>query len=182
MPPDASPKVPISEKATVDLSLALGLVLVLALAAWIRLEGSDTLDTRGDEVELVLMIQDGKQPLPYLVEHFRDFGYSRQLPLPRVLTTAFVRWSGFEATAGHVRLPFAWAGVLAVAAMFWLGLEIAGRRLAWVSALLAATHPFSVYWSKTAHIYAFPLLFVAATLAAMVRLTKQVDATGRAGW
>lgn len=160
----------------------LGLFVILAFAAWIRLAGLETLDTRGDEVELVLMIQDGQQPWPYLVEHFRDFGFTRQLPLPRVLTTAVVQWSGLEATAVNVRLPFVWAGVLSALALFWLGFELAGTRLALVLALLAATNPFSVYWSKTAHIYAFPLLFVSATLAATVRLVRQLETNGRVGW
>ncbi|MEM8929994.1 MAG: hypothetical protein AAGE94_02400 [Acidobacteriota bacterium] len=182
MTSDASPTHRPSEGRAVGPVQILGLFLVLALAAWIRLEGLDTLDTRGDEVELVLMIQDGKQPLPYLAEHFRDFGYTRQLPLPRVLTTAIVQWSSLEASATSVRLPFVWAGALTALAMFWLGVELSSVRLGWVLALLAATNPFSVYWSKTAHIYAFPLLFVAATLAATVRLAKTVDAHGRAGW
>ena len=153
----------------------------MALGAWIRLAGLEELDTRGDEVELYLMVRDGLQPWPYLVEHFREFGYTRQLPLPRVLTTAIVQWSGMEPTAGAVRLPFAAAGVLTVAAMFWLGLELAGRRLALVLAFLAATNPYSIFWSKTAHIYAFPLFFLAAALAASVRLARQLAATGRPG-
>ena len=180
--PDSSPTVRPTGGRALGPVHVVGLLLILVLAAWVRLAGLETLDTRGDEVELVLMIQDGTQPLPYLAEHFRDFGFTRQLPLPRVLTTAIVQWSGLEATAVNVRLPFVWAGVLTAAAMFWLGFEIAGTRLALVLALLAAANPFSVYWSKTAHIYAFPLLFVSATLAATVRLARQLDAHGRVGW
>lgn len=171
---------------------ALALATVLALAVWLRFHALEEIDFRGDEVTYYLDLLDGRQPLPWLVDHLRQFGHDRQMPLPRVAGAAVVRLLDLEVDAYAVRLPFAAAGAATVLVFWCLGWQLgrlAGRRAFFLAAWLAlavAVNPFHLYWSRTAHIYVFPMLFLGLALAcacAWLRLLgrgREMTAAGRA--
>ncbi|MEM1179967.1 MAG: hypothetical protein AAGM22_16620 [Acidobacteriota bacterium] len=149
---------------------ALGLaVVIVVLAAGLRFHGLAEVDFRGDEVTYYLDLNDGARPLPWLFSHLRTFGHDRQMPLPRVVGAFVVNTLGLESTAGSVRAPFALAGVGTPLAFGLLGFflaQLAGERrsaalrLGALTALFVAVNPYHLYWSRTAHIYVYPMLFL----------------------
>ena len=153
------------------------LLVILALAAFLRLAWLGDVDIRGDEVTYFLDLRDGVDVGDYLAKHFENFGSDRQMPVPRVLGAAVIQFLGLDVTAWSIRLPFALAG-LATIPIFWLlGWQLCRLRaqcwqdfpeaegLAMILALLAAINPFHIYWSRTAHIYVFPMFFLTLALA-----------------
>ncbi|MEM6794614.1 MAG: hypothetical protein AAF725_11585, partial [Acidobacteriota bacterium] len=155
-------------------SLCAALLLAsLAFAFFLRTHALEEVDFRGDEVTYYLDLKDGRQPSQWLRDHLATFGQDRQMPVPRVLGAFVVDALDLEIDGRGVRLPFALAGAATVP-VFWivgwqLGL-LAGRRreaflLAFFSCLAVAVNPFHLYWSRTAHIYVFPMLFLGLALA-----------------
>ncbi|MEM8960900.1 MAG: hypothetical protein AAGD38_05440 [Acidobacteriota bacterium] len=154
---------------------------ILSLAAFLRLGWLGDVDLRGDEVTYFLDLEDGIEVFDYLSRHFETFGSDRQMPLPRVLGAAVVQGFGLEVDEFSVRLPFALAGIATIP-MFWmLGWFLGGLRndedaepLAATLAFLVAINPYHVYWSRTAHIYVFPMLFLGVALACTAGWTKRL--------
>ncbi|MEM9557104.1 MAG: hypothetical protein AAGC60_22795 [Acidobacteriota bacterium] len=172
----------------------VGLLALLALAIPLRLVGLSAVDLRGDEVTYFLDVRDRIDLGDYAARHFRTFGSDRQMPLPRVLGAATVRAlervAGTPVDARSVRLAFAWAGIATVVA-FWLlgrrlalGLGAAPGPPALLTGLLVTVNPYHLYWSRTAHIYVFPMLFLGLAAACAVgwlhALAEERDRT-RAG-
>ncbi|MEL7059113.1 MAG: hypothetical protein AAGN46_03690 [Acidobacteriota bacterium] len=168
--------------------LGIGLCVVLALGAWLRLWNLEQVDLRGDEVTYYLDVEDRIDLVDYAKRHFVGFGSDRQMPLPRVLGASIVRAAGWEVDERAIRLPFVAAGVATIAA-FWLlgwqlGIALLRRRdedpsgddlphvassepveLAVCLAVLVCINPFHIYWSRTAHIYVWPMLFLGLAIA-----------------
>ncbi len=162
------------------------LIAILALAAFLRLDGLGEVDLRGDEVTFFLTLQEGINPVSYLVDHLRQFDHDRQMPIPRWLSATLVQALGLPADTRSARLFFALAGMATSLAFWVLGSQLgclfaenhrrqpsgAGEQEAWwvvslapLLALLTAINPFHLYWSRTAHIYVYPLLFLTLSLA-----------------
>lgn len=153
------------------------LLVILALAAFLRLAWLGDVDIRGDEVTYFLDLQDGVVVGDYLAKHFENFGADRQMPVPRVLGAAVVQLFGLDVTAWSIRLPFALAGLATIPVFWLLGWQLCRLRtqcwqdfpeaegLAMILALMAAINPFHIYWSRTAHIYVFPMFFLSLALA-----------------
>lgn len=163
-----------------------GLLLTILVAGFTRFPDLAAADWRGDEVELYERLQ--KRPtLGELAQaHFDEFGLNRQMPIPRMAAALVVVPLELEVTPFRVRLVFALAGVFTAIALWWLGLALGGSRygpaLATILGLLAASSPFNIYWSRTGHVYAFPMLFAALFYAATVQLTRRILQRGRADW
>lgn len=71
----------------------------------------------------------------------------------------------FGDTAWAMRLPSAVAGLATVLALFWLGRRVGGVWCGLLAALLLAIHPFHIWYSQEARMYA--LLALGSTLAAI---------------
>lgn len=84
----------------------------------------------------------------------------------------------------------AFAGILAVAVVMALARRVAGRGehpLVWGAGLLAAVHPFGVYYSQEARMYALLMLESAGLLYGLVRWLDETESAGaplpgRSGW
>ena len=183
---------PVQRRPDRELAAALLLFAILALAAFLRLHALGEIDFRGDEVTYYLDLQDKREPMPWLVDHLHNFGHDRQMPLPRVSGAALVHLLGLEVDANAVRLPFAAAGALSILAFWCLGWQLgrlAGQQAfllaAWL-ALAVTVNPFHLYWSRTAHIYVFPMLFLGLALACAcawlvcLREAREGSSAGRA--
>ncbi len=75
----------------------------------------------------------------------------------------------------------AFAGILAVAVVMALARRLTGRNhhpLVWGAGLLAAVHPFAVYYSQEARMYALLMLESAGLLYALVRWVDETGSTG----
>jgi len=148
------------------------LCLLCLLAAGIRLYRLGDMDTRGDEVELLIPPIANFGPLENFIRDFQVFKTGRILGLPRMTASALVKGLGLETNRTNIRLAYALIGILTIPALFLLGLRLGDRRLAWILAFLGVINPCLIFYSRQAHIYAFPLLFntlAAAWAAAVVR-------------
>ncbi len=141
------------------------LVLLTAAGAALRLYRLGETDTRGDEVELLIPPISEYGPLENCKRDFHAFKSGRILVLPRMTTSALVKGFGLPSTRSNVRLTYAIFGFLTIPALFLLGLKLGDRRLAWILAFLGTINPYLVFYSRYAHVYAFPLLFNALTAA-----------------
>src|SRR5687768_3095817 len=90
------------------------------------------------------------------------------------LVTWVLRGLGGEEWA--LRLPYAVAGVLAIAALYALARALLPLRAALLAALLMATAPFAVYYSQEARPYAFIILFTTLQMLAAYRATTRSSA------
>jgi len=156
------------------LSLA-GLCLV---AGGIRLSQLGVMDTRADEVWLLEYVQSDGGLVKYWNFCWGDFKTGRSMVLPRMTACALVKGFGLESNRFNVRLSYALMGILTVPALFLLGLRLGDRRLAWILAFLGTINPFLVFYSREAHIYAFPLLFnalAAAFAAGVIQALRRME-------
>ncbi len=140
-------------------TLAIGLLLLCLLAAGIRLYRLGEMDTRGDEVELLIPPIADFGPRENFVRDWQAFKTGRILSLPRVTTSALVKGLGLPVNRFNIRLAYALVGLLTIPALFLLGWRLGDRRLAWILASLGTINPYLIFFAREAHVYAFPLLF-----------------------
>jgi uncharacterized membrane protein len=89
-------------------------------------------------------------------------------------------WAGaFGHAERSLRFPSVLAGVLLVFLVFWMALRLASLPVAIVAALLAATHPFLLAFSREARAYA---LATVTTMACSLLLVDQLHGIVRSGW
>ncbi len=91
-------------------------------------------------------------------------------PLSYVLMHSFLKVS--ESTLVF-RLPSAIAGVLGVAAIYYLGKYVFSERVGLVSSFLLAISPLHIYHSQEARMYAFFCLFSIVSLLAFLRILAE---------
>lgn len=91
-------------------------------------------------------------------------------PLTRVLGTS-------EAV---LRLPALVAGVASVPAMWWAANRLAGRRVAWVAAILLAINPMAIFYGQEARAYELALLSTILSFGALAGATARPQR--RSGW
>jgi hypothetical protein len=145
-----------------------GLAVLLALAGALRFYQLGHADTRSDEVELIEFLQAGVGPVQYFERTWQDFQTGRQMPLPRVTSSAYVRGLGLDVNRANVRAPYAALGTLGVFFLWLLGRHWGGARLGWILGFVGAVSPFAVHWSRVAHVYGFVLPLITMTAAFMV--------------
>lgn len=155
------------------------LLLILALAAGLRLYDLSGVPSEliADELDLYNSAQsiastghdiDGTL-LPFFYSRF-----TRNPPLYGVAAYASSRVFGKNAVA--LRLPAALFGVAAVMLIYGIGLELSGRReVALAAALLAATQPILVHFSRIAWEPASQLPFIVGGLYVVLRCLKRAD-------
>ncbi|MBI2442267.1 MAG: hypothetical protein HYV35_12975 [Lentisphaerae bacterium] len=166
---------------------SLSLIALCLVAGAIRLNRLDEMDTKGDEVWLLEYVRSGGGLVQYWNFHWGDFKTGRSMFLPRMAAAAMIKWLGLEPNRFNGRLPYALAGILTIPALFLLGLRLGDGRLAWILAFLGTINPYLVFYSRVAHIYAFPLFFnvlVAAFAGGIIRALqrKERPQTGDVVW
>jgi uncharacterized membrane protein len=72
-----------------------------------------------------------------------------------------------------MRAPSIVAGVLLIAAVYWLGVEVYDRRTGLVAALLATLAPILVWYSQEARGYELEALFCTVAVVGCVRVIKR---------
>ncbi|MEM8997326.1 MAG: hypothetical protein AAGF23_21260, partial [Acidobacteriota bacterium] len=159
----------------------LGLLLPLMLAAGLRLGSLGEHDIRSDEIGLLLRLSQGPSLSEIYADHLAQFAQFRQMPIPRLAARAVTSLTP-DIDIGSVRLASAVAGVLAVAALWWLGFEVGGVSLATPVALYAAVNPFHLAWSRAAQVFSFSFLFCALFTAAVAAVTVRLLRRGHAGF
>lgn len=140
------------------------LVLLIIIGAGVRLYRLGDMDTRADEVELLIPPIANFGPAENFIRDFQAFKTGRILGLPRMTTSALVKGLGLKTNRQNIRIAYALMGILTIPALFLLGLRLGDRRLAWILAFMGVINPYLIFFSRAAHVYAFPLLF--NTLAA----------------
>ena len=145
---------------------AVGLVLLTALACWLRLPAlagaGGTLSV--DEARLALagqgILEHGVPTLP------SGWTYTRGLLSAYLVAASFLVWGPSDAVA---RLPSVLAGTAVVPVMYLLGVVVGGRAGGLFAAAFVAVYPPLVFWSGQAWLYAVYVLCWAVALLFVVR-------------
>jgi mannosyltransferase len=145
------------------------LVLILLLAFGLRFYHLGAQSLWNDEGTSVALAQRD------LASISRDAARDIHPPLYYWLLGGWVRLAGTGEAA--VRSLSALLGVVLVALVFALGRQLGGRRAGLGAALLAAIHPFQVYYAQEARMY---MLLAVLTAGAMLSLALLVSRSRRA--
>lgn len=73
-------------------------------------------------------------------------------------------------------------GVVAIAAVYFLGRVTYSPRTGLVAALVMAVSPFAVYLSQEARHYTLPILIIIFALIAQIKIQREILSTGRVRW
>jgi mannosyltransferase len=146
------------------------LVLVLAwLAFSLRVVGLGFQSLWRDEVDALRF---ATRALPQLLEMFSRPGENGP--------AYFLALRPWLAASGHtefaLRFPSAWAAALAIPVIYVLVRRLAGERPALITAILAATAPYLIWYGQEAKMYA------ALTLLVPLSLWLTVKVAQRGGW
>jgi 4-amino-4-deoxy-L-arabinose transferase-like glycosyltransferase len=140
------------------------LVLILLLAFGLRFYRLDAQSLWNDEGTSVAVAQGDLGAIA------RDAARDIHPPLYYWLLSGWLRLFGTSETA--VRALSALLGVVLVALTYALGRRLIGRWAALAAALLAAIHPFQVYYSQEARMYMLLAVLTAGALLALVYLVE----------
>ena len=154
--------------------ILLALACLLAVGGFLRLHNLGRMDTRGDEIELLQFMQQNISPIQYWKQEVGNFKEGRQMPLPRTVTCAIVRFFGMENSLRSIRIPYGVAGLLTLPAFFLIGWRLRNRQFGLVLLLLAILNPYILYWARHAHVYAYPLLFCAWSIYFFVEMYQRL--------
>ncbi len=135
------------------------LLATTAIGGFIRLYDLGGSDTRSDEVYMLQPPASQYTPVQQLVAESEMFRDGRTLVIPRTTATAFIYFLRLDPTQFITRFPYALMGILTIPALCLLGVRLGDRRLGLILAFLGAISPFNVYFSRLAHVYAFPMFF-----------------------
>lgn len=95
-------------------------------------------------------------------------------PLYYLIVRSWVAWAG--TSVGAIRFPAAVFGILALATMYWLALELLGDAYpAWIAVGLLALSPFAVLYSQEAREYSLWSIIILGSSALLLRAAR----TGR---
>jgi mannosyltransferase len=140
------------------------LVLILLLAFGLRFYGLDAQSLWNDEGSSVALAQRDLDAIA------RAAAGDIHPPLYYWLLSGWVRLFGTSETA--VRALSALLGTVLVALTYALGRRLIGRWAALGAALLAAIHPFQVYYSQEARMYMLLAVLTAGAMLALVYLVE----------
>ena len=132
------------------------LVAIVLIAALIRLPTLGAQSLWLDEVASYLQARGG------LVEMIQATAEDNYPPLHNIVLWLSIKLLGEGEWA--LRMPSAVTGILNVAAIYWVGTLVGGRRTGLIAALLLAVSAFHLFYSQEARMYA--LLALTATLFA----------------
>lgn len=170
-----------------DVALAGAVVVVLALAVWLRLWTPSQLWL--DEALTVniahlplgqipaALRRDGAPPLYYLLLH----------AWTAVFGTGNLAARSLSGVIGLVNLPLAFVAGRRVGSRWWRGDEMAaedrrrGAIVGWTVMLLLATSPFAVYYDTESRMYALVILLTTTGLLAMTSLLRRPSVGSFAG-
>ncbi len=141
------------------------LLLILLLALGLRFYRIDAQSLWNDEGTSVAVAQQG------LAAIARDAANDIHPPLYYWLLHGWIELMGSSEAA--VRSLSALLGVLLVALTYALGRALAGRWVGLAAALLAAAHPFQVYYSQEARMYMLLAVLTAGAMLALVQLLRR---------
>ncbi len=137
---------------------AVCLAALLALAAYLTFYFLPYADYRGDEAEVLMravaVMRGVDQPI---------FTHTKG-PAEILLTTAIGSLYGGAFDELSTRLPFGLASWLAVAAVYWLGRELLGRRVALIGGALAAVNGWFIVYG---HITQYQTVVLLLSILAM---------------
>ncbi len=137
------------------------LLLVMLLALGLRCHRLNAQSLWNDEGTSVALAQRD------LITITRDASRDIHPPLYYWMLSGWVRVLGTAEWA--VRSLSALLGVVLVSLIYALGRELAGRRVGVAAALLAAIHPFQVYYAQEARMYMLLAVLTAAAMLALIR-------------
>ena len=142
--------------------MALSALMVAGLAIRVAIP-------RGLWLDEAISVEQAKLGLPELIQ---DLAHTdRHPPLHHLLLWATARTVGDSDLA--MRAPSIVAGVLLIAAVYWLGAEVHDRRTGLVAALLATLAPILVWYSQEARGYELEALFCTVAVVGCVRVIKR---------
>jgi mannosyltransferase len=151
----------------------LVLVAVIMLGAWFRLHGLAVQSLWNDELASVV--------------------YTNLPPIDMIRATArdvhppayyLILWASRNVLGDSeimLRMPSAFAGILAIAAMYVLGRRVYSAREGILGATLLAALWSPIYYSQEARMYSFVLLFTLVTSALWIGLVKRLS-SNRMPW
>jgi hypothetical protein len=145
---------------------AVALVLVLLLAAGLRLRGIGRDSLWFDEAATVHIVT---QPLPRMMELIRSD--ERTPPLHYLILHCWIRLFGDSETS--VRLPSAIAGAAAVWFLYALTARLTNPTAGVVAALLLALSRYQIAYSQEARAYSLMLLLALASCDLFARLLRR---------
>ena len=159
--------------------LWIGLALVALLAGVARFHRLGDGALRGDELNRYL---EGRSPMT-LVEFWRNWESTNQIPFQNAVCIAVARWLG-EVTEFTMRVPGAVAGILTVVLLaFWVGRHW-GAAAGIFAGVWMALNPYHLHESREAYYYGL-LMFAGAVFSlATIEMLVRMRATRRApgGW
>jgi hypothetical protein len=141
------------------------LVLILLLAAALRLSGAATRSVWTDEGWTAWAARDHR-PSVILDKLAGD----RHPPLYTLALSAW--WSVVGPSHIALRFPAIAAGVLSVAVTYRIGADWLGRRAAWFAALVLAALPLAVYYTTEIRLYGWLLLSVTLMTFFFLRMLR----------
>ena len=164
-----------SENSSRTVIVAATLIVIVALAAFLRLHGLDYQSLWTDELEAwrIASLPTAADTLDAAREDIHPPGY---LLARRIV----VRELGDSAVM--LRLPAAVAGILAVVGMFFLGRRLFSAREGLIAAASTAVLWVPLYYSQEARPYAAMLLFSVVTMHLLISMTTSRSSASRLRW
>ena len=148
------------------------LLLILALAAILRMTNLGYAEFHGDEARAVLRAA-------AVIQGYDDVLFLHKKGPAEILLPTVI-----FATLGHItemtaRLAFTIANLTALAALYWLGRRLLGSITGLAAALLLAVDGFYIGFARIVQYQSLVILMSALTLLVLVRLWQEPRALGR---
>lgn len=155
----------------------LGLIALLAVAAWLRLDHARTANTHVDEFTTLWAAQQVRE----LGAPIMPSGvlYTRGLLYTYLVAGAEMLFGAGRATAQVVSIV---TGLLTILALWWVGKRGWRASVGWLSAIGLALLPEAIIWSARARFYAQLQLLVLLALWAMWESLRADPDNRRAQW
>jgi hypothetical protein len=150
----ARPRLGLSEESLQAIAIWLHyctLAAITSVGGFLRLTALDRQSLWFDETDIVVRAQ---RPLGEVIATFTAEGENG--PLYNLILALWVRTAGISETA--VRFPSAFAGLLAIPAIYLLTRRLAGGRAALLAAGLLAVSPYHLWYSQEAKMYSIVVL------------------------
>jgi uncharacterized membrane protein len=147
---------------------AFGLILLMIVGGFLRLYRLDFQSLWLDELSTMAEADPAKSIGGVL--RFLRLGYDPHPPLYQVAIHYWFQlwgWSGFTA-----RLLSAFAGVLSIASMYFLGKELYHPRVGFIAAAFTTFNYYNIYYSQEARNYIFCFLFTCVSFIFFIRAIR----------
>jgi hypothetical protein len=155
------------------LSVALILLVLLAVGAWLRLVQLHYPTMGGDVMEFYKICQAGIRPGELLVNSPKYIG--GMPPFWFAAHNGFLQTFGLEVNFTNARLPDAITGILTILIAFGAGRAAGGKRIGLLTALFVALQPLHIQMSRECYFYVPIVLGGFLALWALLRLAARID-------